>query len=113
MATADSMTIRAAKAGSSTAFVLAISCWAALGGAGMVADAGWPEIDPALLVDTDVTVAVQINGKRRAEITLPKGAAGAEVERQVLSLDAIASMLAGKAPKKIIIVPDRIVNVVI
>jgi leucyl-tRNA synthetase len=92
---------------------LAESCWAALGGAGMVADAGWPEIDPALLVDTDVTVAVQINGKRRAEITLPKGAAGAEVERQVLSLDAIASMLAGKAPKKIIIVPDRIVNVVI
>ncbi|OJX15563.1 MAG: leucine--tRNA ligase [Devosia sp. 67-54] len=92
---------------------LAESCWAALGGSGMVADAGWPEIDPALLVDSAVTVAVQVNGKRRAEITLPKGAAGPEVERQVLSLDAIASMLDGKPPRKIIIVPDRIVNVVI
>jgi len=92
---------------------LAETCWAALGGSGMVADAGWPDIDPALLVDDSVVVAVQVNGKRRDEITLAKGAPKDEVERQVLSLDVIARMLDGQAPKKIIIVPDRIVNVVI
>jgi leucyl-tRNA synthetase len=92
---------------------LAETCWAALGGGGMVTDAGWPDVDPALLVDDTVVIAVQVNGKRRDEITLGKGAAKDEVERQVLSLDVIARMLDGKAPKKIIIVPDRIVNVVI
>ena len=89
------------------------SCWALLGKTGMVTDAGWPEIDPALLVDSSVVIAVQVNGKRRDEITLPIGAAREHIEREVLSLDAIARMLDGKAPKKIIIVPDRIVNVVI
>jgi len=89
------------------------SCWALLGKAGMVTDAGWPEIDSALLVDSSVVIAVQVNGKRRDEITLPIGAAREHIEREVLSLDAIARMLDGKAPKKIIIVPDRIVNVVI
>ncbi len=92
---------------------LAETCWVALGGHGMVTDAGWPDVDPALLVDDSVVMAVQVNGKRRAEVTLPKGAPNADVERQVLSLDAIASMLGGKPPKKVIIVPDRIVNVVI
>ena len=92
---------------------LAETCWAALGKAGMVADAGWPAVDPALLEDSTVVVAVQANGKRRAEITLPKGAPKELVEREVLSLDVIARMLDGKAAKKIIIVPDRIVNVVI
>jgi len=92
---------------------LAETCWAALGGSGMVADAGWPDVDPALLVDNSVVVAVQVNGKRRDEITLAKGAPKDEVERQVLSLDVIARMLDGQVPKKIIIVPDRIVNVVI
>ena len=92
---------------------LAETCWAALGGSGMVTDAGWPEIDPSLLVDDTVVVAVQVNGKRRDEIALAKGADKGEVERQVLSLDVIARMLDGKPPKKIIIVPDRIVNVVI
>jgi leucyl-tRNA synthetase len=92
---------------------LAETCWAALGKAGMVADAGWPAVDSALLEDSTVVVAVQANGKRRAEITLPKGAPKELVEREVLSLDVIARMLDGKAAKKIIIVPDRIVNVVI
>jgi leucyl-tRNA synthetase len=92
---------------------LAETCWAALGKTGMVADAGWPAVDAALLEDATVVVAVQINGKRRAEITLPKGAPNELVEREVLSLDVIARMLDGKAAKKIIIVPDRIVNVVI
>jgi leucyl-tRNA synthetase len=92
---------------------LAETCWTALGRPGLVTDARWPEVDPALLVDSSVVVAVQVNGKRRDELTLPKGASRAEVEARVLSLDPIARMLDGKAPKKIIIVPDRIVNVVI
>ena len=89
------------------------SCWALLGKTAMVTDAGWPEIDAALLIDSSVVIAVQVNGKRRDEITLPIGADREHIEREVLSLDAIARMLDGKAPKKIIIVPDRIVNVVI
>ena len=92
---------------------LSESCWAALGKTGMVADAGWPAIDPALLVDATVVIGVQVNGKLRGEITVPKGADRELVEKQALSLDAVARMLDGKAPKKIIIVPDRIVNVVI
>jgi leucyl-tRNA synthetase len=92
---------------------LSETCWAELKMPGMVADAGWPEVDPALLVDSTVVVAVQVNGKRRGELTLPVGAARELVEKEVLSLEAVARMLEGKAPKKIIIVPDRIVNVVI
>jgi leucyl-tRNA synthetase len=92
---------------------LAETCWAALGRTGMVADAGWPSVDPALLVDSAVVIAVQVNGKRRGEITVPVGAAQEIVEKEALSLDAVARMLDGKPPKKIIIVPDRIVNVVI
>jgi leucyl-tRNA synthetase len=92
---------------------LSETCWAALGMTGMVADAGWPAVDETLLVDTTVVVAVQVNGKRRGEITVPVGAPRELVEKEALSLEAVARMLDGKAPKKIIIVPDRIVNVVI
>jgi leucyl-tRNA synthetase len=92
---------------------LAETCWAALGKIGMVADAGWPEVDPALLVDSLVAIPVQVNGKRRGEITVPVGAPKELVEKEALSVDAVARMLDGKPPKKIIIVPDRIVNVVI
>ena len=56
---------------------------------------------------------IQVNGKRRGEVTVAKGLASAEVEKLVLSLDEIVRILAGQAPKKIVIVPDRIVNVVV
>ena len=92
---------------------LAETCWVALGKSGMAADAAWPDVDPALLVDDSVVIAVQVNGKRRGEITVPKGAANEPVEKQALSLDAVARMLDGKPPRKVIIVPDRIVNVVV
>jgi leucyl-tRNA synthetase len=92
---------------------LAETCWVALGKSGMIADAAWPDVDPALLVDDSVVMAVQVNGKRRGEITVSKGAPNSVVEKEALSLEAVARMLEGKAPKKIIIVPDRIVNVVI
>ena len=59
---------------------LAETCWEALGKTGLVADAPWPEVDPALLVDDTVTIAVQVNGKRRGEITVAKGAPADEVE---------------------------------
>ncbi|MEO6013473.1 MAG: leucine--tRNA ligase [Devosia sp.] len=92
---------------------LAETCWAALGKSGMVADAGWPAVDQALLVDDTVVIPVQVNGKRRGEITVPKGSPNALVEKEALSLEAVARMLDGKPPKKIVIVPDRIVNVVV
>ena len=92
---------------------LAETCWVALGKSGMVADAAWPDIDPALLVDSNVTIAVQVNGKLRGQFTIAKGAPKDEAERQALSLDAVARMLDGKPPRKVIIVPDRIVNVVV
>ncbi|HEY4199395.1 MAG TPA: leucine--tRNA ligase [Devosiaceae bacterium] len=92
---------------------LAETCWQALGRDGLVCDARWPSVDPALLVDDTVTIAIQVAGKRRAEIELPKGLPNAEVEQRVLSLEAIARILDGATPRKIVIVPDRIVNVVI
>jgi leucyl-tRNA synthetase len=92
---------------------LAETCWEALGKTGLVADAPWPSVDAALLVDDTVTMPIQVNGKRRGEITVAKGLPAAEVEKLVLSLEEIVRILDGKAPKKIVIVPDRIVNVVV
>jgi leucyl-tRNA synthetase len=92
---------------------LAETCWVELGKSGLVADALWPSVDPAYLVDSAVVIAVQVNGKRRGEITVPVGAAKDLVEKEALSLEAVARMLEGQTPKKVIIVPDRIVNVVI
>jgi leucyl-tRNA synthetase len=91
---------------------LAEDIWAMLGGAGLVVQAPWPKADPALLVDDTVTLPIQINGKRRAEITVPKDMDAAEVEKRVLADDAVIKALAGAAPKKLIVVPGRIVNVV-
>ena len=92
---------------------LAETCWSALGKTGMVVDAGWPVADPALLVDSTVAIPVQVNGKRRGEINVPVGAPKELVEKEALSLEAVARMLDGKPPKKLVIVPDRIINVVI
>jgi leucyl-tRNA synthetase len=91
---------------------LAEDIWAMLGGTGLVVQAPWPKADPALLVDDTVTLPIQINGKRRAEITVPKDMDAAEVEKRVLADDAVIKALAGAAPKKLIVVPGRIVNVV-
>ncbi len=92
---------------------LAESCWEVLGKQGLVADADWPSVDPAMLVDDDVTLPIQINGKRRGEITVAKGKPAAEVEALVMALEAVKKALEGKTPKKIVVVPDRIVNVVV
>ena len=92
---------------------LAETCWVALGKEGLVADAPWPPVNEALLVEDTVTVAVQVNGKLRSTIQLPVGAPREEVEQLVLSLEPVARMLEGRLPRKLIIVPDRIVNVVV
>ena len=92
---------------------LAEEMWAALGGEGLAARAPWPEADPAMLVESEVTLPIQFNGKRRAEITVPKGAARDVVEAAVLADAEVVRILDGAAPRKLIVVPDRIVNVVL
>ena len=91
---------------------LAEQCWEAMGGKGLVSEAAWPEADPALLVEDTMTLPVQINGKKRADVTVARNATSAEIETAVLGLDAVKRALDGKSPKKVIVVPQRIVNVV-
>jgi leucyl-tRNA synthetase len=73
----------------------------------------WPKADPALVVDERVTVAVQVNGKLRGQIELPRDAATADAEAAALALPAVARAAQGKPPRKVIVVPNRIVNVVL
>jgi leucyl-tRNA synthetase len=91
---------------------LAEECWAALGHDTLVAQAAWPQVEADLLIEDTVTLPVQINGKKRADVTVAREAGAAEIEAAVLALDAVKRVLDGKAPKKVIIVPQRIVNVV-
>ncbi|MBF9059611.1 leucine--tRNA ligase [Rhodobacterales bacterium HKCCSP123] len=92
---------------------LAEEVWAMLGGEGLIANAPWPVADEAMLVSDTVTLPIQINGKRRSEITVAKDATKEEVEKHALADDAVQKALAGGQPKKLIVVPGRIVNVVI
>ncbi|WP_171205275.1 leucine--tRNA ligase [Ruegeria sp. HKCCA0235A] len=92
---------------------LAEDIWAHQGGEGLVAVAPWPVADEAMLVDDTVTLPIQINGKRRAEISVAKDLDKAEVEKIALSTEAVQKALEGNAPKKVIVVPGRIVNVVV
>ncbi|MBN8293552.1 leucine--tRNA ligase [Rhodobacter sp. NTK016B] len=92
---------------------LAEHLWHRLGGAGLVTLAEWPKADPAMLVDESITLPVQFNGKRKAEITVPADASKEEVEKAALADEAVIRVLAGATPKKVIVVPGRIVNVVV
>ena len=92
---------------------LAEEVWGLLGGEGMVTSAPWPVADEAILVENTVTLPIQINGKRRSEITVAKDLAKEEVEKLALADDAVVKALAGGQPKKLIVVPGRIINVVI
>ncbi len=87
--------------------------WQLLGGEGLVATAAWPVADEAMLVDDTITLPIQINGKRRAEISVPKDMPKDEVEKIALNTEAVQKALEGSAPKKVIVVPGRIVNVVV
>ncbi len=92
---------------------IAESIWTYQGGAGLCAQSPWPKADPALLVDDTVILPIQINGKRRAEISVPKDMPADEVEKIALANDDVVKFLAGQPVKKIIVVPGRIINVVI
>jgi leucyl-tRNA synthetase len=87
--------------------------WTSQGGSGLCAQAAWPKADAGLLVDDTVTLPIQINGKRRAEISVPKDMPAAEVEKLALKDEDVVRFLAGQPVKKIIVVPGRIINVVV
>ena len=91
---------------------IAEEAWAASGNEGLIADADWPQVDPALLVDDEVTVAVQVNGKLRDTLTLAKGLDKDAAEAAALASEKIVRALDGKIPRKVIVVPDRLVNIV-
>ena len=91
---------------------LAEEIWATLGGEGLIAEAPWPVADDAMLVEDTITMPIQVNGKRRGEITVPKDMDKAEVEKLALAHENVARTLEGAQPKKVIVVPGRIVNVV-
>ncbi len=91
---------------------LAEECWASLGYSSLVAESPWPQVDAALLVEDSLTLPVQVNGKKRADVTVDRAADHATIEAAVLALDAVQKALEGRVPKKVIIVPLRIVNVV-
>ena len=92
---------------------LAEELWDKLGGDGLVVSAKWPKADPDLLVDDEITLPIQINGKRRAEITVPKDTDTVEIEKITLLSEPVIKALNGHSPKKVIVVPGRIVNVVV
>ncbi|HEU4697485.1 MAG TPA: leucine--tRNA ligase [Sphingomicrobium sp.] len=91
---------------------LAEEAWALLGQQGMIANAAWPKFDPALLVDEQVTLAVQVNGKLRDTLHAPRGLDRAAAEALALASDKVQRQLGGAAPRKVIVVPDRLVNIV-
>jgi len=91
---------------------LAEECWAALGHDSLAATEAWPQVEPDLLVENTITLPVQINGKKRADVTVARDAGKDAIEAAVLALDAVKKALDGKSPKKVIVVPQRIVNVV-
>jgi leucyl-tRNA synthetase len=91
---------------------LAEECWRALGHETLLATERWPVLETDLLVEDTITLPVQVNGKKRADVTVARDARNVDIEASVLALDAIKRALDGKAPRKVIIVPQRIVNVV-
>jgi leucyl-tRNA synthetase len=91
---------------------IAEEAWAAMGRDGLIADAAWPEVDPAMLVEDEVTIAIQVNGKLRDTLVLPKGSAREAIEAAALAAPNVVRILDGKPPRKVIVVPDRLVNLV-
>lgn len=92
---------------------VAEECWKILGGADLLVRAPWPKADPDLVRQDTVTLAVQVNGKRRAEIDMPRDAAEDAVRAAALDIDAVKRAMEGKAVKKFILVPNRIANIVV
>jgi leucyl-tRNA synthetase len=91
---------------------LAEECWTVLGQKALISEAAWPQIERDLLVEDTVTLVVQVNGKKRGDVTVPRDAQNPQIEAAVLALDAVKLALDGKPVRKVIVVPMRIVNVV-
>lgn len=92
---------------------LAEECWARIGGEGLVSAAAWPVSDQSLLTEDSITMPIQVNGKRRGEVSVPKDMAKDDVEATALAEPTVKAFLEGKTIKKVIVVPGRIVNIVI
>ncbi len=91
---------------------LAEEAWAATGQKGLISQANWPEADPALLVDDEVTIAVQHKGKLRDTLTVAKGLPQDELQALALASEKVQRSLDGAEVRKVIVVPDRLVNIV-
>ena len=91
---------------------IAEEIWQTLGHSTPLVETLWPGYDPALLEDDVITLAVQVNGKLRGTISIAKGADASTCENAALSLPAVQKQLAGKCPRKVIVVPEKIVNIV-
>ena len=87
--------------------------WEKLGGKGFLIDAAWPAFDPALTIDAVVTLAIQVNGKMRGSLEVARDAAEDDIRKQALAVPNVAKHLEGKAVRKVIVVPGRIVNIVV
>ncbi len=92
---------------------LAEECWKTIGNTGMISQASWPAVNESLVIENEVTIPVQINGKKRADLTIARNADQASVQAAAMALDVVINALDGRLPKKIIIVPQRIINVVL
>ncbi|MEZ5873010.1 MAG: leucine--tRNA ligase [Nitratireductor sp.] len=92
---------------------LAEECWKVLGMDGSVAETAWPDLDTALIVENEISLPVQVNGKKRADITVAANASQDAIIAATLELDVVRNVLAGGTPKRVIVVPGRIVNVVL
>ncbi len=92
---------------------LAEECWVALGHDDLLATRAWPDVDRSLLVEDSILLPVQINGRKRGELTIAVDASQADIETATLALDVVQRALEGRKPRKIVVVPKRIVNVVI
>jgi leucyl-tRNA synthetase len=91
---------------------LAEECWASLGKNSLLAAEPWPVPDPALLLEETITIAVQVNGKRRDELRIARDAPKEDIESAALKLENVVRAIGGRKIKKVVIVPQRIVNVV-
>ena len=92
---------------------LAEECWAALGQETLISQSPWPPVDRSLIVSNEVTIPVQVNGRKRADLTIERDADAKTVEAAALALDAVVKAMDNKPAKKVIVVSQRIVNVVV
>ncbi|QUS55816.1 leucine--tRNA ligase [Pseudovibrio brasiliensis] len=92
---------------------LSEECWSMLGNEGLVSTSNWPVLEEDLLVENTITLPIQINGKKKGELSVARDSSKEQVEEATLAHEAVQKALDGKAPRKIIVVPQRIVNVVV